>query len=586
MRIIAISEIFDVNLQNNVATVRLTSAKGFMGAQFVDQPFERFAIVVPLSIADANLRLTLNYQECGTYNYGDTWVGKGRHTGQDYACHKHLDPVKVASYGKVVYIYAMPRTYDGQCQQTGKPDHGMGTVIEIEHLLTTGEKIFSSYNHLESTINATDNSVSRFNPTVRPRVAKGEVVGKVGASGQQNNDYWNCVTRSKTNQHLHFEIKRNWYGICGTGAMNANGTSKSCSSWGYVPNHPDTYGYRHPDNYLGKSTVIIPYFSRLNQVPSQSNYDVYVISGQPLYGSITVQPTQSTTFTNIGIRGKDASGNPVTFFNNSSITLNSVSPALKGNRTFTCADLNGCDYKLFPYIGSNGNNTEQEVAEGYPLKVCILPNSNSEIIDNDTRGGNSSSDRFEYNTAATDTEDFPGYYLSSKLFIGKTIDDQWAKWRPSKAGKYRVFVHIPNGIPNAAGNATYKVYTRSGATAAYTKPVDHRYDNSDTMGVGDSWFLPPVPRSGTFADITGYVYLSTESLTTGQRVAADAVKFIWVSSTGLPGTVSVTPTSGTWISSPQYVNSRPKCSKNLLYPDLYHKKRVVSRPIHWSRQRP
>ena len=201
------------------------------------------------------------------------------------------------------------------------------------------------------------------------------------------------------------------------------------------------------------------------------------------------------------------------------------------------------------------SNTGQGVAEGYPLKICVLPNSNSEIVDNDARGGNTSSDRFEYNIAAKDTEDFPGYYLSSKLFIGKTVDDQWAKWRPSKAGKYRVFVHIPNGIPNAASNATYKVYTRSAATAAYTKPIDHRYDNSDTMGIWRQLVSTSGATEWTFVDTTGYVHLSTESLTTGQRIAADAVKFIWVSSIGLPGTVSVTPTSGTWISSPQYVKA-------------------------------
>ncbi|NJL59672.1 MAG: M23 family metallopeptidase, partial [Desulfobacteraceae bacterium] len=87
-----------------------------------------------------------------SYAYGEySSKSYGQHTGQDYGCGQQDDPIKSVGYGVVRYIYRMPK--EGYCATScceGRPDHGMGNVIEVEHLLTTGEKIYASYNHLNS----------------------------------------------------------------------------------------------------------------------------------------------------------------------------------------------------------------------------------------------------------------------------------------------------------------------------------------------------------------------------------------------------------------------------------------------------
>ncbi|MFT6046083.1 MAG: murein DD-endopeptidase MepM/ murein hydrolase activator NlpD, partial [Arenicella sp.] len=119
-----------------------------------------------------------------------------RHTGSDYIVARET-AVEAMAFGKVVYRNDMTVTEacaPGNC--AGQLDHGMGRIVEIEYLLEDGEKIFSSYNHLENY------EVFAGQDTY---VTAKEVVASTGASGQRSNIYWTAINNSVP--HLHLEMR-------------------------------------------------------------------------------------------------------------------------------------------------------------------------------------------------------------------------------------------------------------------------------------------------------------------------------------------------------------------------------------------
>jgi len=142
------------------------------------------------------------------------------HTAVDYSSYGSTDVISSNS-GKIAYIEYM-----------SSYDHGMGNNIIVEHELTSGSKIYSSYSHLASITSGLK---------VGDTVSKGQKLGVMGGSGYGKLNYWGV--------HLHFEIKSK---------PVTNNPSGSGLYWGYTPSNPDNYGYYNPNNYIGKISVKTP----------------------------------------------------------------------------------------------------------------------------------------------------------------------------------------------------------------------------------------------------------------------------------------------------------------------------------------
>lgn len=119
----------------------------------------------------------------------------------DYYNHTGLD-VKLKPDALDDNIYAIKEGKIVKLIKNGEDDKGMGNTVIIEHNIN-GEKIYSLYAHL-----------SDFASTLfeGKEVKKGEIIGKVGATGF-GCDYWRigkngCNSESPLNPHLHLEIKK------------------------------------------------------------------------------------------------------------------------------------------------------------------------------------------------------------------------------------------------------------------------------------------------------------------------------------------------------------------------------------------
>lgn len=137
------------------------------------------------------------------------------HSGIDYSQNGSRDIV-ASNAGNVVYV-----------QFKSASDHGMGNNVIIEHVLENNSKVYSSYSHLAS-INVSNGQA----------VLKGQKIGTMGGSGYGADSYWGT--------HLHFEIKDK---------PVTNNPLGSAQYWGYMPTHPDNYGYHDPNAYIGKVSV-------------------------------------------------------------------------------------------------------------------------------------------------------------------------------------------------------------------------------------------------------------------------------------------------------------------------------------------
>jgi murein DD-endopeptidase MepM/ murein hydrolase activator NlpD len=189
-----------------------------------------------------------------------------QHAGVDLAPNPDAQDLNVYNIydGKVVKIV-----------RNGEDDHGLGNVVIVEHSFKhpdinrmtypdenrisvqnpgdlSGEhpgntlSVYSLYAHL-----------SEINQKLKEGdfIKKGEIIGKVGATGYGCN-YWRigedgCDKNSKLDIHLHFEIKEKPVLESPKPAKCfLNGNWKNC--YGYVPHNPTNYGYIDALKFLSK----------------------------------------------------------------------------------------------------------------------------------------------------------------------------------------------------------------------------------------------------------------------------------------------------------------------------------------------
>ena len=113
-------------------------------------------------------------------------------------------------------------------------DHGMGNTVIIEHQLPVADnKIYSLYAHLASI----EDGIA-----VEGLVAKGAVLGKMGASGNGDSCFW---VNEGVGVHLHFELKD-----------QPLMSDPSGNHWLFTPTNPDDFGYSDPNLYIGLKTAL------------------------------------------------------------------------------------------------------------------------------------------------------------------------------------------------------------------------------------------------------------------------------------------------------------------------------------------
>ncbi|MEA2603805.1 MAG: hypothetical protein QOF89_4797 [Acidobacteriota bacterium] len=197
---------------------------------------------------------TSQFSNCG-YNV-KTCANKSRyHTGIDYrGSSAGTTPANASNYGVVARLEKMNIS-----------DCGLGNNIILEHELSSGAKIYTSYSHLASI--AAGLKVGDF-------VLKGQTLGIVGRSGNGNANAWDDT-------HVHFEVK--------TKAVSSN-PSGSGSYCGYTPANPTDYGYKDPQLYLGIQSVKQP---------------VAIILTAPLSGEFRRGGSMSVTWSTLGAKTTD-----------------------------------------------------------------------------------------------------------------------------------------------------------------------------------------------------------------------------------------------------------------------------------------
>jgi hypothetical protein len=233
--------------------------------------------------------------------------------------------------------------------------------------------------------------------------------------------------------------------------------------------------------YFGPGEVfaqseLLPYLSLSNPTPSFTDYDVYGIANQPLYGQLQMHRDNSKTFQGVGIliKGGADRQNPLDIpllgrngkwlartwtgdvdFNNSSVakvTIQGDFP-ITDMHTYTQPG----DYQLMSFVAETTKNFKK----GYPIIFSLLDSERSKIIDNDktTEKQADSSMREVYsqspgssNLSPKDNTS-PGYYLSSQRVRGQS--GAYAQWKPGLVGDYRMYAFVPSG--SSGKKIVYKV---------------------------------------------------------------------------------------------------------------------------------
>jgi murein DD-endopeptidase MepM/ murein hydrolase activator NlpD len=192
----------------------------------------------------------------------------------DYIQHAGIDLAPLPD-AKDLNVYNI---FDGKVVKivkNGENDHGLGNVVIIEHSFNYSDinrMIYPDANRISAqnpgnlsgkhpgnifNVYSLYAHLSEINPKLKEGdfIKKGEVIGKVGATGYGCN-YWRigedgCDKNSPLDIHLHFEIKTK---PTLESPIEANcfvyGRETKC--YGYTPDNPQNYGYLDPLKFLSE----------------------------------------------------------------------------------------------------------------------------------------------------------------------------------------------------------------------------------------------------------------------------------------------------------------------------------------------
>lgn len=210
-----------------------------------------------------------------------------------------------------------------------------------------------------------------------------------------------------------------------------------------------------PSDIMNNYSEAIPSLSRTSN-PSETNYDVYGIAEESIYGYLNLRGN----FSRSSIIVRD-------LFSRSLIetkgNLDDAHRFLGGqNQNNDVNGINGNNkYKEGNYLFGAFVSDNDGARYGYPIKFSFVKKGNF-IIDNDKPIDGSKS--FQ----ESDIEDniVPGYFLTAELHKGR--NGYFAKWNPNSKGVYKLYAHIPQGA--TATQVKYKV--KNSQNTIYTKAIN------------------------------------------------------------------------------------------------------------------
>jgi len=399
---------------------------------------------------------------------------------------------------------------------------GWGNNVVVRHLLADGRVVHSGYGHFLYTDGSQAAGLAPDNPVVGA-----QFLGYKGNTGASDGSHlhFEIMTSINTFEGGYSPCSPHWTPLCINGVRTTAATGSTTTE--------DPAPYR-----AGLRKALLPYFSRTASVPSESNYDVYGVANRRLYGALPLTVQRSEAWV---IAGRSETGEIW------DIPLPSTSGFIKtGYRDDLASDSDGTDYRFYAYYN------QMKFGGGYPLKLTMLPDSNSKIVDNDSLSGFTRNDKGADGAGVSDQ--IAGYYYSALVY--EAHSGQYAKWQPNLAsGTYKAAIHKPK-MPygTKAGAVRYKIYRTSTSAPILSDPIDHRVNDNQWVqltanaGAVQSWNF----------DSTGYVGLSidqsggNDGIAPGSLVGVDAVKFLAVAPPALTfvtvsGPSSVTEnTSGTY----------------------------------------
>lgn len=418
-----------------------------------------------LTVEDANCQaiepILKSYfgSSCGSATEGGySTVWSGYHTGDDYLCNNNGRELRTIAFGRVKFTNHMQIACVSNC--AGRPDHGMGNIIEVTHMLTDGVEVTSSYNHLDSLHSLL---------VINEYVSNQQALGYLGATGQEKRDYWSPA-------HLHFEMKKNPRG----GGVT--------SPWGYSKTAPSDFGYLNPVDYFEKKQVLLPFFLlNTDKSPSKDAYDVYGIANENInfYLNLTGTVQESSivvrNFTqrrNIEVKGS---------LNDNLRILGGKNPGEKYPGGYVNGLAGQAKYAEGNYLfAANVVDVTGKNGFGYPVEFSFVKNGDI-IVDNDQKNadantGNDATSESVYNGTRVspplpsssiipaDGSKIPGYFLTADLFPGKS--DAFAQWKPNAANTYRIYVHVPEHGATAIA-VRYKIKP-DGLNNIISRPINQK----------------------------------------------------------------------------------------------------------------
>jgi hypothetical protein len=260
--------------------------------------FSTIALVCPcIGVAQQNLTNTFTTSVARPdYGLGYNEIGFGKHhAGQDFFATTDSN-IYASAFGKVVAMQVNGQGCRPGCNEAGCDcaDHGLGNAIILEHTLLDGRKVYSLYAHNDS-----------FAPTlsVGKCVAKGTLIGIIGATGYGLTDYWTRIVKNK-GPHSHLELKS-------AAVLDSPDHAYCC---GYTDNEdPSSHGYFDPGTYIGRVAVwdgtSESYTAPNGQTPvhpvgtlvrTRSSGTIYVVSAEAQLRGISHQETMQNLYMNGG----------------------------------------------------------------------------------------------------------------------------------------------------------------------------------------------------------------------------------------------------------------------------------------------
>ena len=271
----------------------------------------------------------------------------------------------------------------------------------------------------------------------------------------------------------------------------------------------DSVRYYNPLEFASRKQELLPTFSRTQNRPTYTNFDVYGIANKTIYGYLNIN---ATDIDRVGILVKNTNSRT-----NADNDTNNIYIAQKflAQSSTDFHDLYGDsdrfskgDYLFIPYI-EDGN----EKRYGYPVKFSFVSEGGF-IVDNDKSNDRTAqySEHFRDNT---ERNIVPGYSLTARLAkateASRTINN-YAQWKvpDGTRGTYKVYAHIPKGA--TATQVHYTIHTKNG---------DIQAANLNQTLYKENWL-----ELGEYElDSDSYVKLSLYGTEENSWVAFDAIKF-------------------------------------------------------------